>query len=92
MTDKYTSYYASPDLTEFTGKPKYSAKRIFRIQPEDLRLFFQKKNLKIPPNVGESRMSLNILRKCGYNAGLCQLLVTDKDTGIIGDEKDTARR
>jgi hypothetical protein len=32
------------------------------------------------------------LRECGYNEGLCRLLNSDKDTGIIGDEKDLDRR
>jgi len=32
------------------------------------------------------------LRDCGYNEGLCRLLHSDKDTGIIGDEKDLSRR
>lgn len=32
------------------------------------------------------------MRDCGYNYGLCTLLNTDKETGIIGDQKDIARR
>jgi len=46
----------------------------------------------MPTNVGEYRQSLNILKKYGYNEGLLQLLVTDKETGIIGDYKDLNRR
>ncbi len=37
-------------------------------------------------------MSLNILKDCGYNLGLCKLLNTDVETGIIGDRKDLDRR
>lgn len=55
-------------------------------------MFFEKKNLKVPPNHGECRNSLNILRECGYNTGLCQLLVTQTESGIIGDEEDMTRR
>lgn len=47
-------------------------------------LFFKKKNMKLPDNEGEARMSLNILRNCGYTPGLCQLLVSEADSGIIG--------
>lgn len=42
--------------------------------------------------MGECRISLNILRECGYNHGLCRLLNTDKATGIIGDKTDIDRR
>jgi hypothetical protein len=48
-------------------------------------LFFLKKNIKTPDNQGECRVSLNILKECGYNYGLCMLLNTDMETGIIGD-------
>ena len=37
-------------------------------------------------------MSLNILKECGYNKGLCRLLNTDVNTGIIGDKVDLQRR
>lgn len=53
---------------------------------------FDKKNLKLPENQGESRQSLNVLRECGYHEGVLQLLVTDKDTGIVGDRLDVTRR
>ena len=46
----------------------------------------------MPDNHGECRLSLNMLRDCGYNEGLCRLLNSDKDTGIIGDEIDLRRR
>jgi hypothetical protein len=67
-------------------------KKIFRITTRELRLFFEKGNLAVPKNKGESKMALNVLRACGYAAGLCQLLVSDKETGIIGDKKDLDRR
>lgn len=53
---------------------------------------FEKKNLKLPENQGECRQSLNILRDCGYNDGLIQLLVTNKANGIVGDSGDVSRR
>jgi len=67
-------------------------KSIFRISPKDLSLFFTKKNLAVPENKGESRQSLNILKACGYNTGLCNLLATDARTGIVGDAADIIRR
>lgn len=72
--------------------PWYGVSRIFRVLPEDLILFFEKRNLKMPDNQGESRIALNILKDCGYNEGLTQLLVTDKESGIAGDSKDIERR
>jgi hypothetical protein len=48
--------------------------------------------MKLPDNEGECRISLNVLRDCGYNYGLCRLLNSDKDTGIIGDKQDILRR
>lgn len=53
---------------------------------------FKKKNIKQPVNVGESRVSLNILRECGYNKGLCELLSSDPENGINGDDADIKRR
>jgi len=46
----------------------------------------------VPENKGESRQSLNILKACGYTAGLCNLLATDSRTGIVGDASDIIRR
>lgn len=46
----------------------------------------------MPVNKGESRQSLNILKTCGYTAGLCNLLSTDSRTGIVGDAADIMRR
>jgi len=55
-------------------------------------MFFDKKNIKKPDNMGECRISLNILKECGYNRGLCRLLDTDTENGIIGDVHDLNRR
>lgn len=33
-----------------------------------------------------------MLAECGYNDGICALLNTDPDTGIIGDKEDIERR
>ena len=57
-----------------------------RVPPEDLQLFFETWNLKKPDNEGECSMSLNILRECGYSAGLCAHLGSNLETGIIGDK------
>ena len=69
-----------------------SSKHIFRLRADDLTLFFDKRNVREPDNQGECRVALNVLRDCGYSAGLCALLSTDPDTGIIGDARDLQRR
>lgn len=69
-----------------------SVKNIFRVSPQNLAMFFEKKNMKVPDNKGEIKTSLEILKECGYNEGLCQLLVSHQQTGIIGDEIDLKRR
>jgi hypothetical protein len=69
-----------------------TSKHIFRLRKKDLNLFFERKNIKQPDNTGECRVSLNVLKDCGYIPGLCRLLNTDKDTGILGDQKDVERR
>jgi hypothetical protein len=53
---------------------------------------FKKKNIKQPVNEGECRLSLNILKECGYTQGLCDLLSTDAVNGINGDKQDIERR
>lgn len=70
----------------------FSVKDIFRISKEDLGLFFDKKNMQQPNNLGEARQTLNLLKDCGYTDGLLKLLVTDGTTGIIGSETDIQRR
>jgi len=79
-------------LGQFKKAATITQKSIFRITKEDLMMFFEKKNIKMPDNEGECRISLNILAECSYNEGLCRLLCTEKDTGIIGDVRDIKRR
>ena len=67
-------------------------KTIFRVLNDDLTLFFDEWNYKLPDNKGECRQSLNILEKYGHTKGLLQLLCTEKDTGINGDFNDIQRR
>ena len=54
-----------------------SANSIFRINKKELALLFTKKNLKLPVNEGEIKISLNVLKDMGYSYGLCQLLCSD---------------
>ena len=83
----------APLLGAYKHNPKaITFKHIFRIEKDDLLLFFNKKNIRMPDNDGECRTSLNILKDCGYNDQLCKRLCTDKDTGIIGDAGDLNRR
>ena len=76
----------TPNLASYTDRKRFSKKTIFRLTKEDLQLLFLPTNTKKPINDGECRVSLNILAECGYNRGLCVLLNTDPETGIIGDE------
>lgn len=55
-------------------------------------MFFERKNLKVPLNKGECRISLNILETVSYVKGLSRLLDTNIHTGVIGDEADLDRR
>lgn len=48
-------------------------------------MIFESNNLMKPDNQGECRMSLNILKDCGYITGLCSCLNTDPDNGIQGN-------
>lgn len=82
----------APLLGHYNKMNTTTNKSIFKISKEDLTLFFMKKNVKKPDNQGECRIALNILKDCGYNNGLCMLLNTDKETGIIGDRRDIERR
>jgi hypothetical protein len=79
-------------LSKYSAQAKVTNKSIFRISKEDLQLFFLKQNVAKPDNDGECRTSLHILKECGYNDGLCELLNTDQQTGIVGTDKDLDRR
>lgn len=76
---------ATPLLGSYKRVENSQSKNIFRLARDDLTLFFDKRNVRMPDNEGECRIALNIIRDCGYTDGLCQLLNTDKETGIIGD-------
>ena len=57
----------TPLLSQYRKeKSSITKKNVFRISKEDLTLFFEKRNIKIPDNKGECRVSLNILKDCGY--------------------------
>ena len=57
----------TPSLNIYKKVPLLTKKNIFRISKDDLKMFFEKKNLKQPDNTGECKVSLNILKDCGYN-------------------------
>ncbi len=82
---------SSPLLGRYKDN-KVLSKSIFQITPAELKLFFEKKNIQKPPNEGEARTSLNMLRDVQYNHGLCRRLCSDPETGIIGDKTDLQRR
>ena len=85
--------YETPSLGQFRKEedvPTNSS--IFKLTAKELELFFNKENTKLPDNDGECRDTLNILKTCGYNTGLCAHLSTDPLNGILGDELDLARR
>jgi hypothetical protein len=50
---------------------KKSVEHILRLDKDQLIELFNKKNLKMPDNEGEERISLQMLKECGYNDGLC---------------------
>jgi hypothetical protein len=79
-------------LANYRQQPEKEFKNIFRVTIDDLNLFFARKNLSKPVNDGQTRVSLDILKECGYIDGLCQLLDTDKENGIVGDKMDLDRR
>lgn len=83
---------ATPLLSHYKKLSALDNKNVFRLTKKDLTLFFDRSNIKLPDNQGESRISLNILRDCDYNNGLCKLLNTDPEIGIIGDQDDLKRR
>ena len=90
---KESDYQPRPDLKVFKKrKPIEKMRTIFRVLNDDLTLFFDEVNYKMPDNEGECRESLNILSRFGYTKGLLQLLNTEKDTGINGDFLDIQRR
>ena len=82
----------TPLLDDYKRRPLLSNKSIFRLRVDDLQIMFKKKNIKKPVNAGECRLSLNILKDCGYTAGVCELLSTDPVNGINGDKDDIKRR
>ena len=84
------SHIKTPKLGHFLKKK--SVEHILRLEKEQLVQFFNKKNLATPDNDGETRISLEMLKECGYNDGFCQLLATDPETGLVGDELDITRR
>lgn len=67
-------------------------KDIFRVTGQDMKMFFERANLKLPANQGESRVALNILKETKYVEGLAQFLDSSLETGIVGDNIDIARR
>lgn len=85
--------FRTPNLKQFRRDyQKIRSSRIFRIEREDLCEFFDPVQHSKPPNQGECRNTLNMLKECQYNQGLCRLLGTDPKTGIIGDKADIERR
>ena len=85
--------YETPRLGQFKKEKNVPNNRsIFKLTAEDLELFFNKEHTKLPDNEGECRIGLNLLKACGYNAGLCSHLCTDRSKGIIGDAADLRRR
>ena len=63
------NHVQTPSLEAFL-KSK-SIEQIFRLDVEHLNHFFDRKNLKMPDNEGEERISLLMLKACDYNDGLC---------------------
>jgi len=82
----------TPFLGQFRQKSEAQNRNIFRIETVDLNMFFEGKNIRKPTNMGEERISLQILEKVNYIKGLTQLLDTSQYTGVVGDKEDIDRR
>ena len=93
MNRELLTNFKTPNLKQFRlDKKGILSSQIFRIEKEDLIEFFNPAQHKKPPNYGECRNTLNMLKECQYNNGICRLLGTDSKTGIIGDKADIERR
>jgi len=79
-------------MSEYNRTPELSVSSVFGLRPEELELFFLRDHLRKPDNYGEVRESLKILDKVGGYNGLLHFVSSCKETGIIGDVKDIARR
>lgn len=67
-------------------------RKVFRMEPDRLTMFFDRQRYVKPDNEGESRVSLQILKAVDYVQGLARLIDTSPHTGIIGDQGDLSRR
>ena len=66
------AFVGDPNFEDFKKRiNKFTVKDIFRIDKNNLQLFFDERNLKVPANEGETRRSLDLLAQCGYNEGFC---------------------
>jgi len=79
-------------MAQYSKVPELSVSSVFKLRPEELELFFYREYMEMPDNHGERRECLNILEKVDWKKGLLHDLVTDAETGIIGDTKDIQRR
>jgi hypothetical protein len=74
---RQSTAYETPHLGAFKKEKNVPNNRsIFKLTAKDLELFFNKEHTKLPDNEGECRITLNILKACGYNEGLCAHLCT----------------
>jgi hypothetical protein len=92
MTSDKKEDLKMPLIQQYSKTPELSVSNVFKLRPEELRLFFLEEHMELPKNAGEKRESLIILEKVGLYEGLLASLNTDSLTGIIGDEKDIKRR
>jgi len=81
-----------PLLAQYNKTPELSVSSVFKLRPEELKLFFEREHTRLPDNEGEKRECLKILEQVGMKEGLLKALATDAETGIIGDTKDINRR
>jgi len=79
-------------MSQYSKLAELSVSSVFKLKSEELELFFDRLHTKMPDNIGERRESLCILEKVYWEKGLLDYLVTDAETGIIGDVKDIKRR
>ena len=77
--------FETPFLGHYRTAAEIGVNTILRLKKSELKLFFKKSNHKKPDNEGERRISLDILRDCGYARGLCDHLSSNIEQGIVGD-------
>lgn len=66
-------------MVHYHKTPELSVSSVFKLRPEELQLFFERRHNICPENRGEKRECLIILEHVGLNEGLLDKLATDAE-------------